>query len=320
MRSTRNLFLWLAMAAAVAGVGGEVIARYVLGLGTPPLSIAHPQIEYMFKPNQDVYRFGNHVIINQYGMRTLPFDAHKPDEGELRIMIFGDSVLNGGNQTDHAALATTLLQARLNEKQKVVVGNISAGSWGPGNWLAYAREYGFFDADIVGLVISSHDDADNPSFEALDAMTHPTRLPVSAMVEGITKYLPRCLPRRHAGGADREPDRFEEKAREEVLQGLNDLQDFLELARSSAAHVMVLQHWEKSEIESGIPKGGYQRIRGVCESTGVPCISLAPFFSRALENGNNPYRDNIHPNRIGQQLIAEAFFENLPQDALPRTR
>ena len=312
------------MTAVVAIVSGEIFARYYLGLGTPPLSITHPIIEYMFKPNQDVMRFGNHLIFNQYGMRTVPFDARKADNDEFRIMVFGDSVLNGGNQTDHAALATTLIQERLKERQKVVVGNISAGSWGPGNWLAYANEYGFFDADIVVLVISSHDYADNPTFEVLNENTHPTKNPVSAILEGITRYLPRYLPQFDASGAVSESDRFEKKpSKEEVLKGIRDLKNLLELARKSSAYVMVLQHWEKSELEIGVPKDGYQQIQRVCESTGVSCISLEPYFSQAIKNGDNPYRDNIHPNQMGQKLIADAFFENLPNlpnKALQRTR
>jgi lysophospholipase L1-like esterase len=311
------------MTAVVAIIGGEIFARYYLGLGSPPLSITLPQIEYMFKPNQDVMRFGNHFIVNQYGMRTGSFDAHKIDNGQFRVMVFGDSVLNGGNQTDHAALATTLLQNRLAEKLKLnaVVGNISAGSWGPGNWLAYAKEYGFFDANIVVLVISSHDYVDNPTFEALNQNTHPTKNPASALLEGITRYLPRYLPQLNAGGAVSESDRFEEQPSEkDVQRGLNDLTTFLELARSNSTNVVVLQHWEKSEVERGIPNDGHQRIRQVCESIGVPCISLEPRFRQSIKNGNNPYRDNIHLNQIGQKILADALFENLPNTALQRTR
>ena len=174
---------------------GEAFARYYLGLGTPPLSVTHARIEYMFKPNQDIYRFGNHYIVNQYGMRTIPFSKEKAN-GDFRLMVFGDSVLNGGNLTDHAALATTILNDRLSglNYKNVIVGNISAGSWGPGNWLAYAKEYGFFGADIVALVISSHDYTDNPTFQALSKNTHPTEKPISALLEGITRYLPRYLP------------------------------------------------------------------------------------------------------------------------------
>ncbi len=297
-------------------VSGEIFARYYLGLGTPPLSMPHPKIEYMFRPNQDVSRFGNRILINQYGMRAAPF-ADRATESELRIMVFGDSVLNGGNQTDHAALATTMLQGRLTHNTKgkgVVVGNISAGSWGAGNWLAYAKEYGFFGAKIMILVISSHDYADNPTFETLDENTHPTRGPISALSEGVTRYLPRYMPRFNTGATVGESDNFEEKVNEqEVQKGLNDLRDFMELALKSSATVLVLQHWEKSEIEQGFPGPGNLRIREVCESLGISPIPLEPYFRAAIQSGNDPYRDNIHLNQTGQKILAEALFENLPK-------
>ena len=229
-------------------------------------------------------------------------------------MVFGDSFLNGGNQTDHAVLATTVLQNSLSEtKDKVVVGNISAGSWGPGNWLAYAKEYGFFEADIVVLLISSHDYADNPTFQPLNPNTHPTEKPISAFFEGITRYLPRYLPRLGVSGASNEPDRFEENAKEqEILKGLEDLRGFLEQAKKKSTKVLVLQHFEKKEIERGFAYDGNQRIKEVCESMALSPISLEPYFRRSVEFGKNPYRDNIHPNQIGQQLIANAILENMP--------
>ena len=321
MQFTRKHLVWIIMTIVVAIAIGEIFARYYLGLGTPPLSVANHRIEYMFKPNQDVYRFGNHIIINQYGMRTAPFPAEKTG-GEFRIMVFGDSVVNGGNQTDHAALATTILQERLRKaKPKVVVGNISAGSWGPGNWLAYAKEYGFFEADIVVLVISSHDYADNPTFQVLNENTHPTETPVSAFLEGITRYLPRYLPQLGTGGMGSERDRFEERTKEqEVQKGLEDLKGFLELAINNSTKVLVLQHWEKTEIERGVANPGNQRIKEVCELMGVSPISLEPYFRRSIKDGNNPYRDNIHPNQIGQQLIANAILENMLSKALQQTR
>ncbi len=293
-------------------VSGEIFARYYLGLGTPPLSFAHPKIEYMFKPDQDVYRFGNRILVNQYGMRTVPFDGNKA-EGEIRIMAFGDSVLNGGNLTDHAALATTILQETISKsKQKAIVGNISAGSWGPGNWLAYAKEYGFFGADIVVLVISSHDYSDNPTFAALNEDTHPTQSPVSAFFEGVERYLPRYLPRLDTGGAVNESDRFAEKVSEqELINGLNDLKHFVELAKRNSTNVLVIQHWEKSEIEKRSAKHEDPRVREIFKEMGIYPISLDSYFRQSIENGINPYRDNIHPNHIGQKLIANALLDNV---------
>lgn len=61
---------------AISLVGGEVVARFVLGLGDPPLSVAHPTIEYLLKPNQVVHRFGNRYLVNQYGMQSEPLPKH----------------------------------------------------------------------------------------------------------------------------------------------------------------------------------------------------------------------------------------------------
>ncbi len=304
--------VWCIIVVVITAIAGEVAARYFLGLGTPPLSVKHPQIEYMFRPNQDLHRFGNHILINRFGMRSTQFAVDKSD-GELRVMVFGDSVINGGNQTDHSALATTLLQQKLSATQRTaVVGNISAGSWGPGNWLAYAKEFGFFGADIVVLVISSHDYADNPTFQTLNKNTHPTENPKAALLEGIARYLPRYLPQINSDAERAESFDSEENANEQQAQkGLEALRDFLELAKSKSTHVLVLQHWEKKEIERAYANSGNGRIKGVCNAASVATVSLEPYFRRSLDNGCNPYRDNIHPNQMGQELIARAIVESI---------
>ncbi len=295
-------------------ISGEVFSKYYLGLGTPPLIIRHPKIEYMYKPNQDVFRFGNRFVVNQYGMRTMQFERNK-GHGEFRVMVFGDSVINGGALTDHKDLATTTLKESVNNKN-VVVGNISAGSWGPGNWLAYAEEYGFFGADVIILVISSHDYSDNPTFQPLNENTHPTEKPVSALVEGIVRYLPRYIHLSVGKQNEIEADKFSvEVSIKEVERGIGDLRKFLQLAKSSSEKVLVFQNWEKSEIVSGVANTGNKRINIICNQLEVPCISLYPYFKNSIESGDDPYRDNIHPNQIGQKIISNAMFENIREPA-----
>jgi len=300
--------------------GGELFARYYLGLGTPPLSVTDSKIEYMFKPNQDLHRFHNHFVINEYGMRTNSFER-RPAPNELRVMVFGDSVLNGGNLTDQAKLATTLIQDRLAaaNRRRVLVGNISAGSWGPGNWLGYSEKYGFFDADLVILVVSSHDEADNPTFQPLNPYTHPTEMPVSALIEGIMRYLPRYLQfpfSSNGAKGDEASSDPEGIVASKSAKGLEDLRNFLVAAKQVSQFVMVLQHWTKEEISSGQPASGHGHIQEVCESVGVSTVQLMPSFKEALERGNDPYRDKIHPNEEGQRLIAEAILENLPEQII----
>ena len=186
IKKYKNVLFGIGIVTLVVG-GSELFCRYILGLGNPPLSITHPTIEYMFKPNQDVLRFGNRFITNSYGMRSKQFSQIKKNN-ELRILFFGDSVINGGNLTNQSDLATEIVQQKLTESrfnnyQKIIVGNVSAGSWEPSNWLAYVKEYGFFDADVIVLLISSHDYADIPTFAQLNSNTHPTQNPPLATIE-----------------------------------------------------------------------------------------------------------------------------------------
>ncbi len=317
MKITKKRIGWLLIMAILITAGGELYARYHLGLGTPPLSVKDNNIEYMFKPDQDVYRFGNHISINNYGMRSGAISPRK-NGNEFRVMVFGDSVLHGGNLTDQGELASTVLQKELIEvtAEKVVVGNISAGSWGPGNWLAYAHKYGFFDADVVVLVISSHDYADNPTFQPLDPNTHPTERPFTALGESITRYLPRYFPNFAPSEKTNETDHFAEPATEEVAKGLEDLRGLLVLAKNSAKVVLVFQHWERDEATKGEAKPGNARIQKLCESIGIHSVQLESYFNESIKNGRDPYRDNIHPNQIGQQLIARAILERLHNNAM----
>jgi len=300
-------------------VTAELFARFVLGLGTPPLSVTHPTIEYMYKPNQDVFRFGNRFIVNEFGMRTKPFSKNRESINQIRVMIFGDSVINGGNLTDHQSLATTILTAAWKEELNVdvIVGNISAGSWGPGNWLAYAKEYGFFDADLVVIVLSSHDFNDNPEFKPLNSQSYPQVSPKFAILEGIIRYLPRYLRKI----VPSKPEPTTEIFQEITTKGIDDLASFIELARESTPYVFSFQYPTRNEATSGQKDIGYKQIHETCVNSKIPIYSLHDAFHMAIQNGMDPYRKNdaIHPNDIGQKLIAAEIRRNIPKKALQRT-
>src|SRR5690348_14331043 len=63
-------FARLALAMILLLVVGELFARFYLGLGDPPLMQSDPEIEYLFKPDQDCRRFGKRIHYNHYSMRS----------------------------------------------------------------------------------------------------------------------------------------------------------------------------------------------------------------------------------------------------------
>lgn len=297
--------------AAIAGlllvvvVAAELGARIVLGLGDPVLYVTHPTIEYMLRPNQEVYRLGNRIAVNAYGMRSPPFAERKNEPREMRVLVMGDSVVNGGNLTDQARLATTLLAQRLTRQtgRPAVVGNVSAGSWGPQNMLAWTQTYGLLDADCVVVVLSSHDAADVPTFAALDERLHPTKKPPSGLHEGFVRYAPRYLTvLRTAEPA--EPVPVSEAPRAEAINAVREL--FLKI-RDAGAGASLVQHYTRSQLGSE-PAAGYTAIGAIAAELQIPRVDDREILNRAEQGSASPYRDEIHPNDRGQMLLAESLY------------
>ena len=73
MKSLR--WLWKRKYLVLMGAFGvlclfELSLRYFWGLGNPPLLDKDPRIGYVFRPGQDLYRFGNRVVINRFSQRS----------------------------------------------------------------------------------------------------------------------------------------------------------------------------------------------------------------------------------------------------------
>jgi lysophospholipase L1-like esterase len=274
-----------------------------VGLGDPPLVEAHPRIEYRYRPDQDLRRFGRRFRTNALGMRSPPWPQPRPP-GERRVLVLGDSIVAGGSLIDQDELATGLLGRSLARElaTPVLLGNVSAGSWGPANLLAWVEVNGWLDADAVAIVVSSRDADDVPSFAPLDPATHPTRRPLSALTEALTVYTPRLLEWR-APPPPASPPSGGGRA-------LAALEALIGSARAGGRPVVVALHWEQPELAQGEPDG-LARQRALAAAAGAEVVSLRPAFVGALQRGEEPYRDGIHPTALGQRLIAEALHRPL---------
>jgi lysophospholipase L1-like esterase len=309
MLRSRGKRFWtrLLLGAVIGAIGIEVVLRLALGLGTPPLLMTDPEIEYLWVPDQHLYRFGNRIDINSHSMRSSEFPKNRVSD-ELRVMVLGDSVINGGTPTDQSMLATELLRTQLVKDihpRRVIVGNISAGSWGPTNLAAYVRKFGLFDADVVFIVLSSHDLTDTPSFEPLDPNSHPTTNPLSATTELISRYLGVHLPKRNVeDNAIHRPDK-KGSPRDRTVAAL----DYLKYAAiDSGAVVRIFIHPEWPEVQSGQYNSAGNQLIQICDQMGIPAVELLPNYLQTRERGSQLYRDYIHPNERGQRALFEAFY------------
>lgn len=312
VRRRRRLLPGLLAAAAIVFIGLEAVLRFGLGLGDPPLFDRDPAIEYVLKPSR-TYHYRHHTYsVNSHRMRGAEFPARKP-EGELRVLVIGDSLLEGGGRIDQSELATEQLRELLRSRLgcPVSVGNISAPSWGPPNQLAFIKQYGLFDADIVLLVSNSGDYDDVPGLEALGGVW-PQHSPVLAVQEVVRRQLERRLPAlaiRMGMLTPASPPPAEQ--REPMARAA--LGELIHLVDRSGASFGLVQYWKLSELRSQAELG-HSRVAAAAKDSS-PELRIwqtrEPFIAAA---GSDPVSlfqpgDDVHPSAAGHQVLAGVLAE-----------
>lgn len=318
MKIKKITIVGLCVLIVAVGVG-ELVSRFVLGLGDPPLSVTHPTIEYMFAPSSEYHRFGNYFKTNSYGMRADEFSQHR-ENNEVRIIVLGDSVPNGGNLTDQSELATELIKKNLKEliSVPVIVGNVSAGTWSPPNLLAYVEEFGTFGADAAVIILNKGDMFDFPTFKKLNPNTHPTEKPLFALWELFSRYITPRLIKSFSSTVDVSLE-VKENSVGNKRSCVPELLSLMEEFTQKSIPVFLVYHPADDEIlpdGSFDPKGGYSEIKDFTNIENIRLYSLASSYGNYVEGGESPFRDNYHPNPTGQGLIAEYILGILRENGL----
>jgi hypothetical protein len=320
---------WLVVVVIGLGLGGLELALRGLGLGHPPLLVADRQMEYRFRPNQNLLRFSHSIQINRWGMRS-PALPPRPSPGTRRLLVLGDSITWGGAETGQDRIAVSRLQRQLGPGWELL--NLGTPSWGPANWLGAVRHFGLFAAPQVLLVVSSHDADDAPSYAPLEGSPEtPTQDPPLAVIELWQRYLaPRLMllvpgaaqpqaalsPNLASPHSPNAPGAASGQRPPELLAPLPSLASLLRAVRSQGAQLVVLQHWERGEIETGRPYPNHDRIAALLRLQGVPTTQAGPIMARCAASHGQPvaalFVDSVHPyTDLGQRCLAEALRQAL---------
>ncbi len=302
MNKPTKSFLWVICCLIGLFLAGEIAVRWIFRLDCYPLYTAHPTIEYLVQASQHIVCQGKTFDTNRWSMRSPDFDRTKTGD-EVRIMVFGDSVVHGAS-LDQYELATALLAVDVAQRMRrhVTVGNISAASWGVPNYLAYAKEYGFFNADVVVLVFSSHDLYDVPTFEPLSPIYQPqTRFHI-VLPFGVQKLFGWITYNgfQLAHGTSNNL----EQLKAICLKVLDDL--YQDLQKENIPLLLVL-HYQQDELAAEMSNQFIDWAR----AKGVTVVSDREALRGAMNAGQNPYLDFIHLNALGQSLLEAVILNGL---------
>jgi hypothetical protein len=287
----------------------ELVLRNYFGFCQAVLLKEDKNFEYIAKPNQHLVRFRHKIDYNSLSMR-----GDEVEKASLKILGFGDSILNGGVLVNNEEVATRIVEDRLSIslKTKVQFLNISAGSWGPDNDFAYLKKYGDFGAKHFFLVVSSHDAYDNMDFGKIVGVN--SNYPAEQYPFGIFELFDRYLVKYIHNPLD-----WFKKSKSEVL-GINKqtseskfnsgFEDFYQYTKAKDIPFTIYLHAETSEINAGSYNNQGQAIIAFAEKHKIDII-------KDLENGitSADYSDHIHYNAIGQQKMANLLLSYLKSDS-----
>jgi fucose 4-O-acetylase-like acetyltransferase len=293
--STGILYMFI---VTITTIIGSLFVSYFcdkIKISTYVLAQESAQFEYIAQPNQNRFRFRKHIRYNEYSMRN---DSLKLSD-KIRILGFGDSVINGGTPTDQDSLATTIIENMLidvNGWGRCL--NISYGSWGPDNCYAYLKEYGDFGANLIFLVVSSHDAYDTMDFgKVVDVHpSYPSKQYKSAIYELFDRYLiPRVIKNKKAEG-------------DHITKGNVFNPGFLEFynyTQEKNIPFFIYLHPDKKEVQEGKYDNQGNTIIAFCIEYSVPLIKGIEYENESL------FRDGIHLNEHGQRVLADALLPEI---------
>jgi len=296
----------------------EVGLRLLFGFGNPLIYIPDQEIGYLLAPKQRTTRFGNHIAINEYSMRSPTITAGRP-ASTLRVLLLGDSIANGGWWTDQAdtlsALMTQLLQSAQHSYKQVEVLNASANSWGPRNELAYLKRFGTFDAQVVVLLINTDDlFATAPTSVPVGRdRNYPDHKPPLALVELFSRYVLKASPVPEMKAVNAEPG-------DRVGFNLEAIRQIQTLANAAGAKFLLAMTPLLREI--GEPGSlDYElkartRLSEFTKDQKITYLDFLPVFN-ASQTPKTLYRDHIHLSPEGNHKVNELIGRSL-QPLLPQ--
>jgi hypothetical protein len=279
----------------------EMFLRLRYGFGHPLLYLADPEMGYLLAPNQSVRRFGNRIHINQYSMRSDRITPQRPD-GTLRILMLGDSIVNGGWWTDQSNILSELVARQLQTGEKIEVLNASANSWAPRNQLAYIQNNGLFESQIVVLVLNTDDlfaTTPSPLYVGHDR-NYPDRKPILALTEVIHRYL---LP---APELPAELKVIQSEGGDRVGANLAAVQSIHQQVQQSGARFLLVMTPLRRELDQvkDYELVARQRLLELTQRSGIAYIDFLSVFNNAASDSKDLYHDHIHLSVAGNILVS----------------
>jgi len=296
-------------------IGTALIAALLLLEGAARLAgfgstLVYERTDYGYRvaPSQAITRLGKATYYNDLGLRNSGASA-LPAENALRILCIGDSITYGGTQTDQSLTFPYQLQKLLSSSRSdrtIEVLNASAGGWATENEEGWINSHGVLGANWVVLQVATHDLFQERSGSEIVG-THPSfpdRQPQFALQDVVTRYaLPLIGQLSHDPGVDIAHRSVADVHR--VLRSIERINTKVRLSRAKLA-VLFVEQPTGIEPTDNLTLWAKQQLFIQLSKLEIPVIRPAQAIEQA--GGARLFRDGLHPNAEGNQILARSLM------------
>ena len=211
---------------------------------------------------------------------------------------------NGGALTDQSATFPYQLEAELvRSGLNIQVLNASAGGWAPSNEAGFIREHGIFGAREVVWELGTHDLFGGFAVLASADPNFPESKPLSAIGELFRRYAWPRLIGSFKGDPPLPPPQGQEAERIACLRLLGSTAAFIRARGAKLVFLVMPQPREFQDPDfAAVAKRDFlEEARRLT----VPVINPYPDLLSSHKVGQEPFRDGIHPNSVGNRIMAK---------------
>ena len=311
--------LILVLALSVLLLTIEILLKLILKVHRPVLFQTDAKTGYIFQPDQKISRFCKRNEYNQYSQRSQEI-CYEKNPKNYRILMLGDSVLNGGSYTDQSQTITAFLEDKLlSQKTGIEVLNASCSSWGIGNQLGYLQKFGTFHSDLIILQIGSHDLLQLTSTsDAVGGLSHPTRTPYSASLFLIRRLLLpkviRTLKNEPYSALAQVP--MPEDKQSQFAKNMEYLKEEIKLVQKANILIYVLFTPNREDLLPEFSNPPFKIIfLQILNELQIPIIDIHLLWSKLSPAAVSSYfRDDVHLYKEANLSIATEVGKVLSQD------
>ena len=311
--------------------------------------IGDQELLWKLEPNT-VFKTGNDVTrINAVGLRESLTPDQKKKPGEIRILITGDSSIYGWGVRDHETISIFLekeLRKRINRHIEVI--NLGVPGYSTEQTIRLLHKIGWsYEPDLV-IVSNIFSDCNIDAFQDKQALqlTNPQPSTTEKILQTSRLY---CAFKMHwvyhQATLNQNPNRVLmpgiptgpnaavrlEQINESIALSRVPIKDYLhnlslikQEAKSHGAQILLAplaQEWDVGIWNVPMPKPTPEHVlpwfpyrdaqKKWAKENGVDIVSFPEVFASYNKDPAALFIDNMHPSRIGTQLMAQALAEHI---------